>query len=85
MDLSTVYRSIVRKHFPNACIVADRFHVIRLISQHFVACWKQLDPQGSKSRGFTSLMRRHRHNHLKPHQQVRLNTYLQQCPALEVI
>ena len=26
--------SIVRKHFPNALIVADRFHVIRLIDRH---------------------------------------------------
>ena len=29
MDLSSTYRSIVKKHFPNAKIVADRFHVIR--------------------------------------------------------
>jgi hypothetical protein len=30
MDLASVYRAIVRKHFPHARIVADRFHVIRL-------------------------------------------------------
>jgi transposase len=30
MDLAVVYRAIVRKHFPHAVIVADRFHVIRL-------------------------------------------------------
>ena len=29
MDLATVYRALVRKHFPQARIVADRFHVIR--------------------------------------------------------
>jgi len=34
MDLATHYRSLVRKHFPKAKIVADRFHVIRLINQH---------------------------------------------------
>jgi transposase len=33
MDLSSNYRSIVKKHFPNAMIVADRFHVVRLM-QH---------------------------------------------------
>ncbi len=65
MDLASVYRAIVRKHFPNARIVADRFHVIRLINHHFLACWKELDPVGSKNRGLLSLMRRHRHN-LKP-------------------
>ena len=33
MDLSSTYRAVVRKFFPNALIVADRFHVIRLILQ----------------------------------------------------
>ncbi|HDU8075462.1 TPA: transposase, partial [Legionella pneumophila] len=33
MDLSSTYRALVKKHFPNAQIVADRFHVIRLV-QH---------------------------------------------------
>jgi transposase len=31
MDLAAHYRALVRKHFPQALIVADRFHVIRLI------------------------------------------------------
>ena len=36
MDLSETYRSIIQKHFPNALIVADRFHVVRLLNQHFL-------------------------------------------------
>ena len=36
IDLSSTYRQIVRQHFPNALIVADRFHVIRLINHHFL-------------------------------------------------
>jgi transposase len=84
MDLASVYRSLVRKHFPNARIVADRFHVIRIINHHFLACWKELDPVGSKNRGLLSLMRRHRHN-LKPEQQLRLAAYLAAHPALELI
>ena len=51
MDLAPSYRALVRKHFPNAKIVADRFHVIRLINHHFLACWRQLDPEGSRNRG----------------------------------
>src|SRR5258705_12137095 len=31
IDLSSSYRQLVRKYFPNAKIVADRFHVIRLL------------------------------------------------------
>jgi transposase len=84
MDLASVYRSIARKHFPNAIIVADRFHVIRLINHHFQACWRELDPVGCKHRGLLSLMRRHRHN-LSDEQQTRLGAYLAQFPALELI
>jgi transposase len=84
MDLAAVYRVLVRKHFPQARIVADRFHVIRIVNHHFLACWKELDPVGSKNRGLLSLMRRHRH-HLKPEQHQRLSAYLKQNAALELI
>jgi transposase len=84
MDLAAVYRSIVQKQFPKAVIVADRFHVIRLINHHFLACWREIDPVGSKNRGLISLMRRHRHN-LKPEQKLRLLAYLAERPALELI
>src|SRR5579871_5523083 len=84
MDLAVVYRSIVRKHFPQALIVADRFHVIRLVNHHFLACWREIDPVGSKNRGLIWLMRRHRHN-LKPEQELRLLAYLAEHPALNEI
>jgi transposase len=84
MDLASVYRAIVRKHFPNALIVADRFHVIRLINHHFLSCWRDLDAVGSKNRGLLSLMRRHRHN-LQPAQALKLAAYLAERPALELI
>jgi transposase len=84
MDLASVYRALVRKYFPNARIVADRFHVIRLINHHFLACWREIDPVGAKNRGLLSLMRRHRHN-LKPEQQSRLQAYLTEHPAMEPI
>jgi transposase len=84
MDLAASYRALVRKHFPQARIVADRFHVIRTVNHHFLACWKQIDPIGSKNRGLLSLMRRHRHN-LTIDQQQRLAAYLSQQPALEAV
>jgi transposase len=84
IDVAPSYRALVRKHFPNARIVADRFHVIRLINQHFLACWREFDAVASKHRGLVSLMRRHRH-HLKPDQQLRLAAYLASQPALETI
>ena len=84
MDLAATYRALVRKHFPNATIVADRFHVIRLVNHHFLACWRELDPAASRNRGLLSLMRRHRHN-LRPEQWDNLQRYLAQQPALQLI
>lgn len=84
MDLSVTYRHLVKKYFPRALIVADRFHVIRLINQHFLACWRELDREGSKNRGLLSLMRRHQQN-LRPEQQSHLDDYLRKHPLLEVI
>lgn len=84
IDLASVYRALIRKHFPNARIVADRFHVIRLVNHHFLNCWRELDAVGSKNRGLLSLMRRHRHN-LRPEQSTRLSAYLAEHPALELI
>ena len=84
MDLSSTYRAIVKKYFPQARIVADRFHVIRLINHHFLAFWREQDPAGAKNRGLLSLMRRHRHN-LKPEQRDRLNQYLALHPALALV
>jgi hypothetical protein len=62
--------------------VADRFHVIRTVNHHFLACWKEIDPVGAKSRGLVSLMRRHRHNLTLPQH---VSAYLREHAALEAI
>ena len=77
MDLSETYRKIVQQYFPKAKIVADRFHVIRLVNHHFLKVWSQQDPIGRKNRGLISLMRRH-HWKLTAEQQIKLNQYLEQ-------
>ena len=82
MDLSETYRRIVQKYFPNAQIVADRFHVVRLVNQHFMSQWKQYDPEGRKNRGLISLMRRH-HWKLRADQKQRLHEYLAHYPVLQ--
>jgi transposase len=84
MDLSGTYRAVVRKHFPRAVIVADRFHVIRLVNHQFLMVWRQLDAVGSKNRGLVSLMRRHE-NRLSQDQRQRLQAYLQTHPALAAV
>ncbi len=84
IDLSRTYRSLVKKHFPNAAIVADRFHVIRLVNHHFLKAWKVLDPVAGKSRGMLSLMRRHEKN-LKPEQKEKLKKYFNIRPEIGII
>lgn len=84
MDLSPTYRSIVRQHFPKAMIVADRFHVIRLVNHRFLEAWGRLDPRGRANRGLLSLMRRLPRN-LGPDQWDRLKEYLKARPALEAV
>lgn len=84
MDLSETYRSIVKNYFPNAKIVTDRFHVIRMINHHFLASWTKQDPIGRKNRGLLSLVRRHTW-HLKPEQVPKLNAYLPSFPVLKAL
>lgn len=82
MDLSETYRSIAKKYFRNALVVADRFHVIRLINQQFVKTWGELDEVGRKHRGLLSLMRRHPDHFKNEEQKQRLKNYLNQVPGL---
>lgn len=84
MDLSETYRSIAKKHFTSAMIVADRFHVVKLINHHFLKTWGELDEIGRKNRGLLSLMRRHE-TRLKDEQRLRLREYLKKNPALELV
>jgi len=84
MDLSETYRSIARQHFPRAKIVADRFHVVRLVNQHFLNAWKDVDPEGRRHRGLISLMRRHEW-HLPPDKHANLQRYLSEHPGLQAL
>jgi transposase len=84
MDLSETYRSIAKKYFPNAMIVADRFHVVRLVNHQFLKAWSLIHPDGRKNRGLLSLMRRHEHN-LSPEQKRSLEGYLSTYPVLQEI
>jgi len=85
MDLSETYRSIAKKYFPKAMIVADRFHVVRLVNHHFLKVWSQLDNVGRKNRGLMYLMRMHEWSKMKEKSRNNLNRYLQENPALKAV
>ncbi len=42
MDMSGSYRSFVRSFFPNAKIVADKFHVLRLLNPYIMKAGKEI-------------------------------------------
>jgi len=85
MDLCEPFRNIAKNFFKNALIVADRFHVVKLINHHFIKTWAILDPDGRKSRGLVSMMRRHEWSKFNPKSKERLVEYLASNPALKVI
>lgn len=85
MDLCEVFRGIVRKWLPNALIVADKFHVIKLINHHFAKTWAMFDDDGRKDRGLASIVRRHEWNLRDDDQRARLRKYLASKPGLEAI
>lgn len=84
MDLSSTYRALARKQFPNAVIVTDRFHVIRLVHQHFMTLFRSIDAVGAKNRGLVSLLRRHAKN-LSEEQSRKLARYFTEQPALAAL
>lgn len=50
MDLSTIFRSTINLLFPNAKIIADKFHVIRLVTWSMEAVKKRIQKQFQKQR-----------------------------------
>jgi transposase len=43
-DLSSTYRALIKRYFPNAKIVADRFHVIRLMFHQCMQTYQERKP-----------------------------------------
>ena len=84
MDLSSTYRSIVKKHFPNAKIVADRFHVIRLIQHQCMMTYRELSDKVKSNRGILALLRT-RPDRLTPQQLTKRNAFLAEHPAIDAI
>ena len=82
MDLCNPFQNLARTHFPNAVVVADRFHVLKLINHHFLKTWGQLNIEGSKSRGLLSLMHRHEWSQMKDSSRANLKRYLEDNPAI---
>ena len=84
IDLSSPYRKLIRRWFPNARIVADRFHVVRIIQYHFMTLFSELVPELSEQRGLFALLRTKPKN-LKPANALKLQKLFQKHPVLKPV
>ena len=83
MDLSSPFRSMVMRLFPNAKIVADRFHVIRLIIATFHEFCKVEDENIRWKRGITGALRTKGENLTNKQKQL-LEKEFEQHPAIRI-
>jgi transposase len=84
IDLSSTYRSLIKLHFPNAKIVADRFHVIRLINQMALQTYQSIDPEIKWNRGILAMLRTNPEN-LSEKQILKRDEYLKYQPLIKEI
>jgi transposase len=84
IDLSNTYRQLVRRWFPKARIVADRFHAIRVVCLHLMRVARQLCPELGWNRAWLGLLRR-RAQRLEPQQRRGLEQLFSRHPALQGI
>jgi transposase len=84
MDLSTTYRRIAKHYFPNAKVVADRFHVIRLINHLAMQAYTSIDPTIKYNRGLLAVLRTHPERLSSKRKQLR-DYYFQNNKAIEAI
>lgn len=80
IDLSNAYRDLIKRYFPNAILVSDRFHVVRIVMHHFIEQAKELAPL-KHNRGYLRVLRKRPEN-LTASQQHRLAKLLKRYPVL---
>ena len=83
MDLCSPFRNLVMRLFPNAKIVADRFHVIRLVLESFHEFCKAEDPDIRWKRGITGALRTKGSN-LRAAQKQLLQKEFELHPAIKI-
>jgi len=84
MDMHGPYRKMVRRWFPNAKIVTDRFHVIKLINHHFAKTCKLIDEENlSWGRGGLIRAMCTKPENLSAHKKQKLEQYFEQQPAIK--
>lgn len=84
IDLSSHYRQLIRKYFPNAKIVADRFHVVRLMLHQCMQTYQEIEPTMKHQRGILRVLRSHP-DKLSEKNLKKRDAYLEAHPAIKAI
>ncbi|MCD6048496.1 MAG: hypothetical protein K0S08_2143 [Gammaproteobacteria bacterium] len=79
IDLSSNYHTLIKRYFPNVKIVADRFHVIRLMLQMCRQTYQEINPKIKSHRGLLAALRTHPGN-LTPERLKRMVDMLKRSP-----
>lgn len=86
IDMNSAYKRLVRQWFPNAVIVCDRFHVIRMVQHHMMKTCKLLDEEHiAYGRGGLMRLLMTRRDRLRPEQLKKLQQYFETQPALQAV
>ena len=84
IDLSSPYRSLIRRYFPKARIVADRFHVVRVVQHHFMQLARHLVSHLKNHRGNLAALRK-APERLNEKQRSRLDKLFAAHPILQTL
>ncbi len=71
------------QHFPNALIVTDRFHAIRLIQHQYMMIYRELSAQIKNNQGILALFRK-RSDNLSQEKKAKRDAFLDENLAVEV-
>jgi len=84
IDLSSHYRSFIKRYFPKAMIVADRFHVIRLIEHAFLQTIQSILPNIKYQRGILAMLRTKPEN-LTDAKKIKIKNFMNQYSAIDAL
>ena len=83
IDLSPGFRSFARTMFPNAILIADKFHILKLLSGAIIKYQKEIVGRTRKN-PFKKMLLKTSHK-LKPHERTVLRSILHFYPHLRAI
>ena len=84
IDLCVTYRNFIKQYFPKAQIVADRFHVIRLVEHAFMQTCHSINENIKYQRGTLAMLRTHPDN-LSEHKAHKLSLFLKANSTIQTL